>query len=160
MEKIVVFDAIVRSKLLYGLESTVMNETVKHSLDIFQFKGLRKILGLKTTFIDRQDDAEKIMSDAQAHRRRSTMPGRWERQIKNFSQVYEERKLNVLNGIIRSPPGAPTRSMTFKGDALHPVSFTETEGTVRRSGKPRVKWLETPLDSLWKIIGLFRHDLR
>ena len=23
-----------------------------------------------------------------------------------------------------------------------------------------MKWLETTLDSLWKIIGLFRHDLR
>ena len=50
--KLVVFDAIARSKVLYGLESTAMNETVKHSLDIFQLKGLRKILGLKTTFIE------------------------------------------------------------------------------------------------------------
>ena len=155
-----VFDAIVRSKLLYGLESTAINETVKHTLDIFQFKGLRKILGFKTTFIDRRNDAEKILTEAQTHIDNATPPGKWERQIKRFSQVYEERKVNILNNIINLPPGAPTRSMTFKGNTLHPVSFTEVEGTVRRSGKPRVKWLETTLDPLWKIIGLFRNDLR
>ena len=69
-----------------------MNETVKHSLAIFQLKGLRKILGLKTTFIDRNNDATKIMTDAQSHISRSTRPGQWERQIKRFSQVYEEKK--------------------------------------------------------------------
>ena len=50
--------------------------------------------------------------------------------------------------------------MTFKGNTLHPVSFTEVEGTARRSGKPRVKWLETTLDSLWRIIGLYRYEYR
>ena len=86
---------MVRSKFLYGLESTAMNETVKHTLDIFQFKGLRKILGLKTTFVDRNNDANKIMTEAQAHISNSTMPGKWERQIKRFSQVYEDRKVNI-----------------------------------------------------------------
>ena len=50
--------------------------------------------------------------------------------------------------------------MTFKGNTLQPVSFTEVEGTARRSGKPRIKWLETTLESLWKIVGLYRQDLR
>ena len=42
-----VYDAIVRSKLLYGLESTAMNNTVKHLLDVFQLRRLRKILQIK-----------------------------------------------------------------------------------------------------------------
>ena len=41
-QKLIVYDAIIRSKLLYGLESAPMNESVKHSLDIFQMKGVRK----------------------------------------------------------------------------------------------------------------------
>ena len=145
---------------MYGLESTAMNESVRHTLDIFQFKGLRKILGLKTTFIDRNNDAIKILTEAQEHINNATPPGKWERQIKRFSQVYEERKVTLLSNIIKLPPGAPTKAMTFKANTLHPVSFTETAGTVRRSGKPRIKWVETTLDSLWKIIGLFRYDLR
>ena len=28
-----------------------------------------------------------------------------------------------------------------------------TEGVTRRSGQPRVKWVETTLDKLWKLIG-------
>ena len=112
-----VFDAILRSKLLYGLESTAMNETVKHTLDIFQLKGLRKILGLKTTFVDRNNDAQKIMTDAQTHISNNTMPGKWERQIKRFSQVYDERKIALLHQIIAAPQGAPTRAMTFNEHA-------------------------------------------
>ena len=56
------------------------------------------------------------MTEAQIHISNATMPGKWERQIKRFSQVYEERKVNILNNIIKLPPGSPTRSMTFKGN--------------------------------------------
>ena len=43
-EKIQVFDTVIQSKLLYGLESSPMNEYTKHELDIFQLKGIRKFL--------------------------------------------------------------------------------------------------------------------
>ena len=32
--KVIVYDAIVRANLLYGLKSTAMNEKVRHSLDV------------------------------------------------------------------------------------------------------------------------------
>ena len=47
-------------KSLYGLESAPLNEYTKHELDIFQLKGIRKILGIKTTFIDRSQDTKRI----------------------------------------------------------------------------------------------------
>ena len=58
------------------------------------------------------------MTDAQGHIQRSTMPGQQERQIKRFSQVYEERKVSVINDIIMMPKGAPPRAMTFTQSAL------------------------------------------
>ena len=64
-EKLQVFDAIIKSKLLYGLESAPMNEYTKHELDIFQLKGIGKILGIKTTFIDRTQDTTKIYKQVQ-----------------------------------------------------------------------------------------------
>ena len=43
-KKTIGYDAIITSKILDGLESAAMNETAKHTLAIFQFEGLRKIL--------------------------------------------------------------------------------------------------------------------
>eukprot|EP00959_Pyramimonas_sp_CCMP1952_P333556 6985006-Pyramimonas_sp.AAC.1 len=49
-QKIQVFSAVCRSKLLYGLETTQLTPGQTQRLDGFQLKGLRKILGIPTTF--------------------------------------------------------------------------------------------------------------
>ena len=69
--KLMVQDAIIRSKLLYGLESAAMNETVKTYMDTFQLKGLRKILGIKTTYVDRANDRAYIHRKTQENLRKS-----------------------------------------------------------------------------------------
>eukprot|EP00975_Prorocentrum_lima_P056965 11952627-Prorocentrum_lima.AAC.1 len=50
--KLYVYDAVIRSKLLYGLEGLQLTEQQELSLNTFQLKGLRKILRIKTTFVD------------------------------------------------------------------------------------------------------------
>ena len=42
-EKLRVDDAVNRSKLLYGLEPTATNDTVKHKVDTFQLKEFNKM---------------------------------------------------------------------------------------------------------------------
>ena len=41
--KMQVFDAVVRAKLLYGLESVYLTDQLTRKLDVFQLKGLRQI---------------------------------------------------------------------------------------------------------------------
>ena len=132
-----------------------MNEIVKHTLDIFQLKGLRKILGVKTTFVDREKDNDKLYETAQRHIDRSTPPTQRHhvKQVKRFSQVYEQRQIKLLSKIINMPEDSPPKVVTFEHDSLHPVSFHATAGVVRRSGQPRVKWVETAMDKLWKLLG-------
>ena len=48
--KLIVFDAVVRSKLIYGLESAQLTDEGMEDLDVFQRKALRRILGLATTW--------------------------------------------------------------------------------------------------------------
>ena len=36
-----------------------MNEREKQELDTFQLKGLRKMLGIRTTYIDKTQDSKK-----------------------------------------------------------------------------------------------------
>ena len=51
--KMLMFNAIIRAKLIYGLETIAMNPRVQNTLDTFQLKCLRKILKIPTTYIDR-----------------------------------------------------------------------------------------------------------
>ena len=69
-----------------------------------------------------------------------------------MSQTYEERKTQLLNSIITSPEGTPTKVTTFKPNTLTPVDMHDVKGRKRRSGQPRVKWVETTLESLWQLI--------
>ena len=44
-ERLHIYEAVIRSKLMYGLESTAMNTSVLNRLDAFQMKVLRQVLG-------------------------------------------------------------------------------------------------------------------
>ena len=46
-QTLIVYDAITRSKLRYGLENAPMKEAVKKSLNTCQLKGLRNILNIR-----------------------------------------------------------------------------------------------------------------
>ena len=47
------FDAIMKSKLLYGMETAQLTDAVLNKIDAFQIKWLRKILGKKHRYWDR-----------------------------------------------------------------------------------------------------------
>ena len=59
-KKLITADAVIRAKLLYGLDSMQLNEPQLKKLDIFQFKILRKILKLKTTYTQRKHKRQNI----------------------------------------------------------------------------------------------------
>ena len=48
--KLRVYNSVIRSKLMYGLESAQLGLAELRQLDNFQLKGFRKILNLATTF--------------------------------------------------------------------------------------------------------------
>jgi len=59
-----VFDAVIRSKLVYGRESVMLTKSLLAKLDTSQLKGLRTILGIKTTFVDRANTNQKVFEQA------------------------------------------------------------------------------------------------
>ena len=61
--KLVIYDAIIRSKLLYGLETVHLTDAMAKSLDVFQLKGLRKILNMTTTFVNRANPNERVLQE-------------------------------------------------------------------------------------------------
>ena len=48
------FNAIIRSKMMHGLDMVVMNTRVLNLLDAFQLKFLRQILKIPMTYINRE----------------------------------------------------------------------------------------------------------
>ncbi len=51
--KLNVYNAVITSKLVYGLETLQFTGKTLNKMNTFQMKALRKILGVQPTFIDR-----------------------------------------------------------------------------------------------------------
>ena len=116
-------------------------------LDAFHLKGLRKILEMKTTFIDRANTNERVYQKAQevlnaknqAKPVHNQAPETWlARQVRPITEVLNEKKQNLLGHVIRR-------------DFLHPLqqgTFDTTADT--KYGRPLTKketWSsETKLD--------------
>ena len=62
--KLQVYDAIIQNKLLYGLENVHLTQAVQRKINAFQLKGLRRILGLQTTFVNRSNTNEFVLRRA------------------------------------------------------------------------------------------------
>ena len=56
--QVIIFDAVVRSKLLYGLETVHLTDAMSKKLDAFQIRGLRKILKIAPTHVNRANTRE------------------------------------------------------------------------------------------------------
>ena len=75
--KLHVYDAVIRSKLVYGLESLQLNATTLKQLDVFQLKGLRTILGMTTTYVDRTNTNREVYARAEERMNQGREPARW-----------------------------------------------------------------------------------
>jgi len=72
--KLRVFDAVLRSKLLYGLETMELTEQELNKLNAFQIKCIRRILKLELTCINRDNANEAVLVMAEAHRGKPIKP--------------------------------------------------------------------------------------
>ena len=63
-DKIKICNAVVRSKVPYSLETAQLNSGHKKTLDAFQQKGLRQIMGNQPTFIDRSMTNKTVLDMA------------------------------------------------------------------------------------------------
>ena len=129
---------MIRSKILYGLESAQLNEPHVKRLNTFQLKGLRKILHLQTTYIDRDNTNAKVIADANA-RSGGT-------HISLFSEVYERSKIKLFAKLIIANNDNPVKSTTLNPE------LQAWEHANRRVGRPKMKWATEAANSLWEAM--------
>jgi hypothetical protein len=130
--KLLVFDAVIRAKLVYGLDTVAIPPNLMAKLNVFQLKGLRKILGLKTTFIDRANSNKEVFRQANAERNPNGEPNK---EIRSFQSYVEYKQEALLKHLVRADENDPLKMATFEPDTVVPRIYVK-----RRVGRPRKEW--------------------
>ena len=131
--QLIIYGAIVRSKLLYGLETLHLTEPMAKKLDAFQLRGLQQILGLNTTFINRANTNAKVHEEASRIAYPSTQDNR---RVQRFSEFHSKRKAKLMGHNLRTDRDDPLRQIPFQPDSAYRVSYGK-----KRVGKPRQNWI-------------------
>ena len=116
------FSAFVLSKLQYGLSTLWLTQTDRQRVDGFQARCLRKILGIRCSFISRVSNAQVL-----------ALAG-----IPAVSVATLRLQLVTLGKLAHSDLHAPLRQAAFHSDLWIPT----TAMFIRRVGRPRQTWAE------------------
>ena len=135
--KITVMQAVLFSKILFGLESAELTAGALRALDTFHLKCLRKILKMKTTFIERANSNEEV------YRRAREALGQG-KVIKPLSELFLERKQKFFKQVVVAEEGNPIRDITFVGNSMKPHTHFP-----RRVGRPRANWARKEGARIW-----------
>ena len=140
--KFIVYNSMIHSKFLYGLETLELSPALFTKLEICQIKGLRKIIHIKTPFIDRRD------SNAEVYRRtREACENRYNQAssfVWNIRQCIIKKRIKLTGQIFRSGASDPMGQVSFKTNSV--ISYT---AICRRPDRPRKNWLQTSLAIYW-----------
>ena len=140
--KIIVSDAVLKSKLLHGLESAMLNTAALRKIDSFQLKGLRRILGMSSSYVDRRNTNARVLEEAS---RRAGGPNA-EHTVQLYSEAYKKGRRASCTRILARSKSDPVRHTTLdETDALW--NFVG-----KRIGRPRDKWAAEGFSDLWESL--------
>ena len=110
-------------------------------INTLQLKGLRKILGLTTTFIDRANTNKKVFELANELYNPRHIP---EKEIKTFGAYVNTKQQKLLAHTIRADEANPLRQATFIPFTAIPIEYPN-----RRVGRPRQNWSWHNLENIY-----------
>ena len=140
--KLIVYNSIIRSKLLYGLETLELTKPLMSKLEAFQLRGLRKILNMATTYIDRRNTNAEVYRRAQDAAGNS--PGNTNRLTWNIQQCIDEKRIKLTGHLLRADNSDPMRQVSFQRNSALPYC-----PLFRRQGRPRKNWMVSSLELCW-----------
>ena len=128
--KLLIYDAVIKSKLLYSLETVHLTTALRKKLDAFHLRGLRKILRMPTTYVDRRNTNQRVYQIAS----QITYPA-GEARIKPFTETLDDRRTKLAGHILRATDRDPMRQVTYQPGSANPIHIGK-----RRIGRPRQQW--------------------
>lgn len=117
--KLQIFQAVITSKLLYGLSSAWLNVCEERRLNGFQARCLRGIVGIKPAFISRVSNKIVLQRASQSS---------YTKQLR--------LQLKLFGRIARAPDNDVIRKLTFCPNSLRAA----TDRYIRKAGRPRNEW--------------------
>ena len=141
--KVLIYNAVIRSKLLYALETVEIPASQISRLEAFQLKGLRKILGMVTTFIDRSNTNAEVFRRANLQ---VALRGQ-EQTIQSIQSTLQQRRIALVGHILRQDNDHPIRIASFRSNSAAPFEVLH-----RRVGRPRKNWLQESLRMVWQTV--------
>ena len=147
--KITTLDAVIRAKLLYGLDSAQLTPSQQRRIEVFQLKGLRNILKMKTTYVERNNSNAEVFRRANEHIRNETPQGKEPKQIRQLLACYKNSRMKRLARIHAMPRDHPVRHITFDTNQPNPNLILPWIPPNRRVGRPRYKWVTETLNDMW-----------
>ena len=158
------YNAVIISQLVYGLETMYLNDSLFKRLDAFQLRGLRQIMKIETTWAQKKEHQEmtnkknmiyeraakilhpredRYMFYNETHKRWQYAETHWKDECKPPSQVYTENRREPIASIIRAGCNVITTQTTNpqtqppnQNYAAH-LYFTRSLIAHRRSGMRR-----------------------
>ena len=149
-QKILIYDALVGSKLLYSLHTLPLKNDLLNKLDVFHLKGLRQVLGLKTRFIDRANTNEKVLKLAEAEINKGRKGGGVMKRVRRISEIIEDRSIQELGEVLRLDNSDPRRMVTFLESTAAPNLPPSN-----RIGRPRAQWAQLVMQRAWEKLRLY-----
>ncbi len=135
--KLLAYDTLIRSKLVYAFETATLNINAKKMIDAFQLKSLRQIFKLKTTFVDRRNTNERVSELAN---KAINTGAKKNTQIKSFSEYLQEKTTSLFGHVLRVRDEDPIREICFLHDSATPNTTKE-----KRRGRPKLNWVTTQM---------------
>ena len=121
--KLLVFKALVISKLLFSLDVYCLRKSDRNRIDAFYVRCLRKILGIPHSMISHVTNAT-VLQRANS---------------KALSEQLAQKQLLLYGRISRLPNNSMLRQAAFDSDSIEPKQFTRPH----RRGRPRLAWSST-----------------
>ena len=125
--KITALDAVIRSKLLYGLDSAQLTPSQQRRTEVFQLTGLRKILKMNTTYVERNNSKDQVYRRANELIKHETPDGKTRKRVKSFVTCYKNSRMNRLSRICRMPSNHPVRHIAFAPPPREHIAMDSTE---------------------------------
>jgi hypothetical protein len=117
-------------------------------LDVFHLRGLRRKLGLKTTYIDRTNTNKRILEIAEQEANKDRKEGDRKR-IRLMSEIVKERCIKELGEVLRLGKDDPRRKVTFLNDSAKP-----NLPPINRVGQPKAQWALVTMKRLWSQMAM------
>ena len=136
---------------MYGLHTLPLKDELLRKNDTFHLKGLRQILGLRTTYVERANTHQRVLGIAEEsiNRKEGNDKQTKGKTIKLMSTLIKEKSIEELGEIIRLPREDPRRQVTLEEEGAKP-----NLPPVNRIGRPRAQWTLIAMERAWNTVKL------